>query len=693
MKNILIICYLLISTLLMANEVTVSYPKNKTSYHLYKDLEEGRYLGSYVDLLEGINKDKAYDFRYKLDTKVSDEEIQIRKMGNFSTKYYYLETPYTQKVFIVGMNNINIDDLKNNKKLRLGCLGLGVDVVKNIQNSYEFSKTESVTFFRNEVDAYYALQNNKVDALLVLNFKQDNNFEGQILAVANIKEYIGVRKDRDDLFQKLKSELNLLSKNNQEILEINIKNRANYFKYIYDDLSNYEEIRKKYKTIKVLVPSKDFIPYYKKKLFKEIGIVPYLMENIEKFLDIPVEYVYSEEEEWDIEAVDFSRNNETMSREYFRTQIVAINHIYDSKITDYKQLDHLKIIKLQDMNLSTVLKKINYQELIEVKTLDEAFQLLKEDKGDLILGPYFLLSHYLYSNNYAEEFKISQSKFDLVAEMTFKDAELRDILNDILLSYSADEIEFISNKALLMDRPINIWLIITDILIVLFIIFMFKFIKTYIVKNKLKEFIKLFVRIEEINKLRDNRSLFHAKNVSLISRLIAQELGFRKSKTLKIEKLGLVHDIGLVFIPKEIILKKKTGVLSGKEEEIFREHTKMGDLLLKGIGIDRRKRKAVKYHHENLDGSGYLGLKGNDIPIESRILRVADMYDRIVSWNNNSHEAALEFLNKYKNIYFDPEIVEAIFKIKDEVKDIYQVEKQTVDIDVLLKEFEEILAK
>lgn len=693
MKNILIICYLLISTLLIANEVTVSYPKNEMSYHLYKDLEEGKYLGSYVDLLEGINKDKIYNFKYKLDSKVSDEEIQIKKIGNFSTRYYYLETPYTRKVSIVGMNDINIDDLKNNKKLRLGCLGLGVDAVKNIQNSYEFSKIESVTFFKNEVDAYYALQNNKVDALLVLNFKQDNNFEGEILAVANIKEYIGVRKDRDDLFQKLKSKLNYLSKNNQEILEINKKNRANYFKYIYNDLSNYEEVRKKYKTIKVLVPSKDFIPYYKKKLFKEIGIVPYLMENIEKFLDISVEYVYSEEEEWDIKAIDFSRNNETISREYFRTQIAAVNHIYDSKITDYKQLDHLKIIKLQDINISNDLKKINYQELIEVKTLDEAFQLLKEDKGDLILGPYFLLSHYLYSNNYDEEFKISQSKFDLVVEMTFKDAELRDVLNDLLLSYSVDEIEYVSNSAILLDKPMNIWLIITDILVVVFIIFSITFIRKHIIKRKSNEFLKLFIKIEDINLMKDERSLYHIQNVAKISKLIAQELKFSKRRIITIEKLGLLHDIGLIFIPSKIILNKKIGTLSKREEEIFREHIKLGELLLKGIGIRARKRRIIEYHHENLDGSGYLGISREHLPIEARILRIADMYDRIVGWQNNSHEKAMEFLEKYKNIYFDERLVDIVSGLEKELKAIYTYENQNKDNDRLLKEFGDILTK
>lgn len=80
----------------------------------------------------------------------------------------------------------------------------------------------------------------------------------------------------------------------------------------------------------------------------------------------------------------------------------------------------------------------------------------------------------------------------------------------------------------------------------------------------------------------------------MISRLIAQELKFRKSKINKVEKLGLIHDIGLIFIPKDIILKKKTGKLTEKEKEVFKEHTTLGNFLLKGLGIGRSKRKIIK---------------------------------------------------------------------------------------------------
>ncbi|MBM6823194.1 transporter substrate-binding domain-containing protein, partial [Fusobacterium mortiferum] len=185
---------------------------------------------------------------------------------------------------------------------------------------------------------------------------------------------------------------------------------------LYADLNDYEEIRKEYKKLKVLVPNRNCIPYYKEKRFKKIGIVPFIMKNVENFLGIPVEYVFSEDEDWDINAVDFSNNDKTISKEYYRAKIVGINHIYDNKITNYDQLDDLRIIKLKGVNLDTLLKKVKTKEIIEVDSLKEAFKLLKDREGDILIGPYFLLNSYMNTYNYNKYFKLSLSQFEVVID-------------------------------------------------------------------------------------------------------------------------------------------------------------------------------------------------------------------------------------------------------------------------------------
>lgn len=692
MKKIVIICFLIIEALLIAEEVTVSYPKNQMGYNFYKNLETGSYQGNYMDILSEINQDNRYNFTYKL-AGTKTEDIQLRKRGNFSSRYYYLETPYTQKIFLIGKKNMLLQDLEYLKRVNLGCLDLGVDEISKLQDTYDFLRDVKTTFFRNETDAYYALQNGKIDLLAVLNFKKSNTFDAEILEIVNIKEYIGVKKGNEELLNRIKEDLISLSHDHEKILERNIKNRKEYFQYIYKDLSNYEEIREKYKKLKVWVPSKDFSPYYKERFFKKIGIVPYLMEKISFFLDAEIEYVFSEDEDWDIQAVDFTQNPKTMSREFFRTKLGGVSHLYDSTITNYTHLNNLKIIKLENMDIDVILNKIKYKELIEVPTLEDAFKLLKDRKGDVILGPYFLLNQYMLHHKLDKHFKIAQSKYDIVVEMTFKDERLRDTLNNFLLSYTTDEIEFISNTSLLLDKPVNIWLILFNIVIALVVIGNVLIVRKYIVKHKLKELVTLFGRIEDINIVKDNRSLYHTTNVSHIAKLIAQELKFSKRKVLNLEKLGLIHDIGLVFIPKEVIIKKETGILDSKEEKIFREHVNMGDILLKGIGISAKNRKIIKYHHENLDGTGYLKISRRKISIESQILRAGDIYDRVVSWEKKSHEKAMEVLENGRGRYVDARIIDVFYNLEEQLKELYSSENQGKSIETLLKEFEEILSK
>ena len=118
--------------------------------------------------------------------------------------------------------------MSNKKKL-----GLGVEDLKRVQTIYNLKAYETVTFFRNEIDAMYALKNSKVDVLFILNFKKNNKFDGQILGVANLREYIGIRKDQSELLDRIKPQLDLLFENNDKLLKLNVKNRENYLKYLF----------------------------------------------------------------------------------------------------------------------------------------------------------------------------------------------------------------------------------------------------------------------------------------------------------------------------------------------------------------------------------------------------------------------------------------------------------------------------
>ena len=218
-----------------------------------------------------------------------------------------------------------------------------------------------------------------------------------------------------------------------------------YFKYLYKDTPTYNDIKIRYKDLKVLIPDKEFLPYYKSRGTKSEGVVPYIGEEIEEILRVPVRYVLSKDEAWDINGVDFTKDKSTLSRGYLRNKIVGINKLTDATILTYKDLEGMTIIKLKDTNLNNLLSRLNNKKIIEVSSFDEGMNYLKSTKNSVFIGTQLYLNYYLRSENLDKKYKISQSKFEISTEMTFKDRKLMEILNEVLLSYSADEIEYVAN--------------------------------------------------------------------------------------------------------------------------------------------------------------------------------------------------------------------------------------------------------
>ncbi|HCD71269.1 MAG TPA: hypothetical protein DEQ04_01730, partial [Thermovirga lienii] len=129
---------------------------------------------------------------------------------------------------------------------------------------------------------------------------------------------------------------------------------------------------------------------------------------------------------------------------------------------------------------------------------------------------------------------------------------------------------------------------------------------------------------------------------------------------------GLVHDIGKVAVPAEIL--NKPGRLSDVEMEIVRTHPQKGYELLRKLTHRPVLAEVVYAHHERLDGSGYpRGLSGEDIPIEARILAVADVVEAMVSHrpfrSALTLEEALEEIKAGKGILYDHKVVEACVEL------------------------------
>jgi diguanylate cyclase (GGDEF)-like protein/putative nucleotidyltransferase with HDIG domain len=155
----------------------------------------------------------------------------------------------------------------------------------------------------------------------------------------------------------------------------------------------------------------------------------------------------------------------------------------------------------------------------------------------------------------------------------------------------------------------------------------------------------------------------HSAKVSLYASLIAEAMGLTADDVQRIRTAGLLHDIGKIGIP-ELILKRN-GPLTVDEREIMRAHPNLGVSIIEHVESLRGCLAGIQYHHEHFDGGGYpSGLKGSNVPLDARILAVADAFDAMTSprpyRKTMTRDEALNEIASCSGSQFDPQIVETI---------------------------------
>ena len=180
--------------------------------------------------------------------------------------------------------------------------------------------------------------------------------------------------------------------------------------------------------------------------------------------------------------------------------------------------------------------------------------------------------------------------------------------------------------------------------------------------------IKGIVHIQDL-KSYDEYTYHHSISVSLLAVATGQILGFDLSDSMKLGRCALLHDIGKQFIPWEIINKKSK--LSNEEFKEMMEHPRHGASNLKAKGLGSTGLiNGILFHHEKVNGRGYpKGLAGEEIPLFSKIVSVADVFDALTSFRSYRRPLtptdAYELINAEVGSSFDYDIVQAFTKKLD----------------------------
>jgi HD-GYP domain-containing protein (c-di-GMP phosphodiesterase class II) len=175
--------------------------------------------------------------------------------------------------------------------------------------------------------------------------------------------------------------------------------------------------------------------------------------------------------------------------------------------------------------------------------------------------------------------------------------------------------------------------------------------------------------------LKDISTGVHSTRLAEWALRVAREMNIPESRSYQVEVAALLHDIGKVGVPDAVL--KKNGPLTAEERAIINRHPEYSWSILRLFpGLEEASLYAL-HHHESIDGTGYpAGLKGQDIPMVSRIISVIDAYDAMVSnrcyRKGLPHEEAVARLLKASGTQFDAEVVRVFTPIAEkEAADVF----------------------
>jgi len=178
-------------------------------------------------------------------------------------------------------------------------------------------------------------------------------------------------------------------------------------------------------------------------------------------------------------------------------------------------------------------------------------------------------------------------------------------------------------------------------------------------------FSTLYAFVETIE-ARDPYTKQHSAMVSKYAMTIAKGCNCESEEIAKLNVIGLLHDIGKIGVPDNILLKP--GRLTEEEFEVIKKHPIIGSNIIGHLGMWTEEQKIIRHHHERFDGTGYPdGLKGQDIPLLSRILSVADVFDALTTDRAYRQkmpvDVAVKIIRENSGSQFDSDIVKVFLEL------------------------------
>jgi len=443
--------------------------------------------------------------------------------------------------------------------------------------------------------------------------------------------------------------------------------------------------------IKIFIPKSKNMPqlYTKDKDGSENGFLVNKMDEMKTLLELKSVYeVGDSSSDFDINPFILSVNGRELNNQnllttepYMEIKLLIFNKDNAGYIPYLGELETKKIAVVKDSLVEMYLLDKGFKDnLVTFKTIKDAINSVEKEDTDALVGEIQEVNYNL-KKYHINDIKLAGTVTDKI-ELKFgvipTDKILYFIIDHINTDFSYgsgfDRKEYLM-KEIYIPQDYRLSIIISFISILGFLGVYIYFKKFKIVHQNLKKItIGLVGTLENVNTYNDEDTGIHIKRVNKYSKLLAKEL---RMPNYFIKELGLyasLHDIGKIGISDSIL--KKPGKLTEEEFEIMKSHVEIGYHLIKELNVSLIALNIVRYHHEKWDGQGYgKGLKGDEIPIEARIVALADVYDALrqerIYKKAFTHEKSMEIIISESCKHFDPRIVEIFIDKHERFREIF----------------------
>jgi len=683
-------------------EVKIYLDNDLGILNYYTERENNGIYPQVIDALErttGLNfqivKQDKKDFDEAVDSGVPHIAMGVEDYKRNRSKYYYLKDPIklnavliTREDFPLADSNTDLsgqtivyvqgDQIVNEVIKRYGSRVILISKPSTEEAAESLLSGEADIYAEDLQDGLKYLVENPVPGIKI-------NYTSNSLKTSYYIGGLYQYKPLIDIIGKLLTTFDFNKKTVYEEVLDYTKNKLEISKEI-------ESYLKDNNRLKVFIPKNiDAYPiYYMDASGKQDGFLVNYFYEIERILGIEIIFEGSDSPEGfhitpyiaAINGVDLNSEGFLTTDPYYEFQFLIFNREKDKYIPHFEALKKYRIaVQKGSMEEVYLLHKGLKENMVVFDSQKEVIKaVISGEAGALIGGAQKI--HYLLKKDNIKNIKMAGITQDLISlkfGIPKENETLYFLVNSVTRDFSSGIEErkekFLEkNIEIAKDFKASIFITLISALGFLGVYIHFsRFKKTY---SKLTNItMGLVGTLENANTYNDEDTGEHIKRISKYSRLIADELKLSKKFVKEVEIYASLHDIGKIGIPDSIL--KKPGKLTLEEFEEMKKHTEIGYNLIKDLEVSPVALNIIRYHHEKWDGSGYgRGLKEEGIPLEARIVALADVYDalcqRRVYKEPFSHEEAFEIIISESGKHFDPEIVKIFIKKHHKFREIFK---------------------